>query len=219
MMVSHALRFAIASLVASTALIHASNVQGQDSAASRMRPLGSPSAVDQYQSRMQNAMPSQVRHTAAMQQTSAVGAGPVPTTAPPTPPAAGAPALPTPGPIVGDATPMQAPALAGGFATIDNCHLVTPASGYVASYGDGCAPETIPNITAGSPLAYSIPPAQIAAPAAIPTVTQGLRFMPVPLISFGQERNPVQVGQGLLGQPKAYVPGQPLRNGIRYFFP
>lgn len=40
-----------------------------------------------------------------------------------------------------------------------------------------------------------------------------------PLISFGQSANPVQVGPGLFGQPKAYVPGQGLRNWLRYFTP
>lgn len=40
-----------------------------------------------------------------------------------------------------------------------------------------------------------------------------------PLLSFGQDRNPVQVGQGILGQPVAYVPGQHVRNWIRYLFP
>ncbi len=39
------------------------------------------------------------------------------------------------------------------------------------------------------------------------------------LLSFGQETYPVQIGQGWLGQPVAYVPGQPIRNWIRYIFP
>jgi hypothetical protein len=36
---------------------------------------------------------------------------------------------------------------------------------------------------------------------------------------MGQQQHPVQVGQGILGQPKAYVPGQGVRNFIRYLTP
>ncbi|MDZ4852525.1 MAG: hypothetical protein SGI77_24815 [Pirellulaceae bacterium] len=40
-----------------------------------------------------------------------------------------------------------------------------------------------------------------------------------PLIGFGQDRYNVQLGRGIIGQPVAYVPGQPLRNFLRYIFP
>lgn len=40
-----------------------------------------------------------------------------------------------------------------------------------------------------------------------------------PVVSFGQEKNPVVMGQGIVGQPTAYVPGQPIRNFFRYLFP
>jgi hypothetical protein len=40
-----------------------------------------------------------------------------------------------------------------------------------------------------------------------------------PLIGFGQDNFNVQLGRGIIGQPVAYVPGQPLRNFLRYIFP
>jgi hypothetical protein len=49
--------------------------------------------------------------------------------------------------------------------------------------------------------------------------TFGGASVPRALISLGQQNNAVQVGQGLWGQPVAYVPGQSIRNWVRYFFP
>ncbi len=40
-----------------------------------------------------------------------------------------------------------------------------------------------------------------------------------PLFSLGQEGYNVQVGRGIVGQPTVYVPGQPVRNFLRYLFP
>lgn len=40
-----------------------------------------------------------------------------------------------------------------------------------------------------------------------------------PLISLGQENYNVQLGRGLFGQPTVYVPGQYVRNFLRYIFP
>lgn len=40
-----------------------------------------------------------------------------------------------------------------------------------------------------------------------------------PLLGFGQDRYNVQLGRGIIGQPVAYVPGQPFRNFLRYIFP
>ena len=40
-----------------------------------------------------------------------------------------------------------------------------------------------------------------------------------PLLSLGQEGYNIQVGRGILGQPTVYVPGQPVRNFLRYLFP
>ena len=40
-----------------------------------------------------------------------------------------------------------------------------------------------------------------------------------PLITLGQGAYNAQLGQGILGQPTAYVPGQSIRNFIRYLSP
>jgi hypothetical protein len=40
-----------------------------------------------------------------------------------------------------------------------------------------------------------------------------------PLFGFGQDSFNVQLGRGIIGQPVAYVPGQPFRNFLRYIFP
>jgi hypothetical protein len=40
-----------------------------------------------------------------------------------------------------------------------------------------------------------------------------------PLFSLGQENYNVQIGRGIIGQPTVYVPGQPIRNFMRYIFP
>ena len=126
-----------------------------------------------------------------------------------------------------DLAPMNQPVLSNQFATINNCAGVTGPSNYNASFGSACAPV---GYQAVAP--YQAPPAQIAAPALMPGGTQVLpgsaaivapaALNPAPigsLLTFGQERYPVQVGQGILGQPKAYVPGQTVRNWLRYFTP
>jgi hypothetical protein len=40
-----------------------------------------------------------------------------------------------------------------------------------------------------------------------------------PLFSLGQENYNVQLGRGIIGQPTAYVSGQPIRNFLRYLSP
>ena len=40
-----------------------------------------------------------------------------------------------------------------------------------------------------------------------------------PLFSLGQENYNVQLGRGIVGQPTVYVPGQPVRNFLRYLSP
>jgi hypothetical protein len=40
-----------------------------------------------------------------------------------------------------------------------------------------------------------------------------------PLFSLGQENYNAQLGRGIIGQPTAYVPGQPFRNFFRYLSP
>ncbi|MFG0254754.1 MAG: hypothetical protein ACF787_06605 [Rhodopirellula sp. JB053] len=134
----------------------------------------------------------------------------------------------SPGPIA-DYQPVAPPQLSnGGFATASDCRLITPASNYSAMspYGDTCGcGDVMPTGYAGT---YVPPPAQIPAPAAMPSytvtpppttaVTTPPSAAPVgSLVTFGQETLPVQVGQGLWGQPVAYVPGQRFRNWLRYF--
>jgi hypothetical protein len=115
---------------------------------------------------------------------------------------------------------MAAPQLGGGFATVSNCANVSPPSRYTAASGISC----------GSPIGYATPPpqtyvaptAQTGVPLAAPLGGPASVYPAAPapsLISFGQELYPVQVGQGLWGQPVAYVPGQRVRNWVRYLFP
>lgn len=40
-----------------------------------------------------------------------------------------------------------------------------------------------------------------------------------PLIGLGQDVRQAQLGRGIIGQPVAYMPSQPLRNVLRYLFP
>jgi hypothetical protein len=115
--------------------------------------------------------------------------------------------------------------LDSGFATVGNCPCVTAPVQYASNWEPcGCGPITQtssiqPNQIA-PPIPYAAPvaaPPQYIAPIAAPTgfADVGCR----PLISFGQERYPIVNGYGIIGQPKAYVPGQWFRNFIRYLSP
>ncbi len=117
-----------------------------------------------------------------------------------------------------DFAPLTQPQLGGEFATIGNCNCISGPSSYSAASGLGCGSP----INYNTSQAYVPPPAQIAAPAVLPGgfIAPASNGVPRgPLISFGQDLNPVQVGQGIVGQPVAYVPGQRIRNWIRYIFP
>ncbi len=127
-----------------------------------------------------------------------------------------------------DLTPIAQPQFgSGGYATMSNCNNVSGPSSYSAASGIGCgqvgyqAPiGYAPNLQPPPNLAVApgtIPPPGMLAPAiAIPPRSAA----PVgPLLTFGQSANPVQVGPGLFGQPKAYVPGQGVRNWLRYLTP
>lgn len=124
-----------------------------------------------------------------------------------------------------DYQPLAPPRLSnGGFATTADCRLVTPPSNYTAMspYGGGCGGVAPTGYAAPSPDVP--PPAQIPAPATMPpyaapagTAAVGAAAPVGSLMTFGQETYPVQVGQGLWGQPVAYVPGQRFRNWLRYF--
>ncbi len=221
--------------------------QSLDQPMTRMRPLGAPSAVDQYRPRPQPAQTqmrqanyqSPVRQTVMLQ--GGISSPPLPAdpaapiTLPANPSAVPVPSgqpggvssgamLPFAAPVSSsDVQPMPQPQLGNRFATIDNCNLIVPASGYSAAFGYGCGNEVAPQPYAapqpsGTPLAFTTQPAEFAAPVVMPPNAQ-LGAPMRSLITFGQERNPVQVGQGIIGQPVAYVPGQPLRNWLRYLFP
>ncbi len=132
----------------------------------------------------------------------------------------------------GDYAPLAQPRLGDRFATLGNCRNVSGPSSY-RSDRIRCAPPTGYVTTVGatsSPPVYAPPPAQLGPPTILPPTYDPSLGMPMtagptvipgspgyrPLVSFGQDRFPVQVGQGILGQPVAYVPGQPVRNVIRY---
>ena len=132
-------------------------------------------------------------------------------------------------PPLADYQPLAPPQISnGGFATMGDCRLITPPNGYTAmspyGCGGGCGSGVTPASFNGI---YTPPQAQIAAPAVMPpTSLVPLNQAPTGLASaapvsslmtFGQENYPIQVGQGLWGQPVAYVPGQSVRNWLRYF--
>jgi len=163
------------------------------------------------------------------------GMAPVPRS---TPPATAAPstAVPqnaAPATASGDYAPLAQPQLSTTFATMGNCRNITPPSGYRSDRILTCGPPVSYVTTIGAsvpPPTYLPPPAQIAPTVTLPPTTLPAEAFPLapvqtvipgspgyrPLISFGQERYPVQVGQGIFGQPTAYVPGQSFRNAIRY---
>jgi len=96
----------------------------------------------------------------------------------------------------------------------DACYMVEP---YQANSGCGSPPmaNTPPYI--GLPGTF-IPPTFM--PNQVPqgnvsTGSVGLR----PLIGLGQQNTNVQFGRGIIGQPKAYIPGQYVRNFVRYLTP
>ncbi|MEL7263891.1 MAG: hypothetical protein AAFP69_03630, partial [Planctomycetota bacterium] len=94
--------------------------------------------------------------------------------------------------------------------------LVAPAGYAAPNYGAGTVPPQ-----GQTPLLQ--PPATqpgVGGPslaAANPAGNE--RLAPRPLVTLGQENYPVVVGQGFYGQPAAYVPGQSIRNFLRYLTP
>lgn len=116
-----------------------------------------------------------------------------------------------------DLTPIPSPQLNPNWSTVDNCALVSPPSGYRAQFW-GCGPV----VPAGA-IPYDSP--QIIAPATVMPGSPAAGSLyagsvgPKPLFTLGQERNNVSLGQGIIGQPVAYVPGQYFRNFLRYLSP
>ena len=126
-----------------------------------------------------------------------------------------------------DMVPIARPELNVGFATVGNSCLVSAPSSYVTAMGLGnCAggsyqPTTTQGYIATGPQVASLPQAAASVPSGLVPVTRpSAPGVPKkPLINFGQDKNSVVVGQGLIGQPVAYVPGQCIRNWIRYISP
>ncbi len=131
-------------------------------------------------------------------------------------------------PSSSDFQPIPQPQLGSLYANVDNCACVTGPSGYsAASVGCGTpltyvAPAYGPAPTYGPVLGYAAPPSTLVPPTLMPNQVAPLsqNVAPLPsLFTLGQQYNPVQVGQGIIGQPVAYVPGQTIRNFFRYLFP
>lgn len=147
------------------------------------------------------------------------------------PPASSSVLTPGPASLGGsDYLPLAQPQLQNSFATIDNCNCISGPSTYSAASGIGCgiAPCGYVPQSYAAPQTYAAPPAQIAPQVIMPpSSTVGslaapstANAAPIPsLVTLGQQTFPVEVGQGLWGQPVAYVPGQGFRNWVRYFFP
>lgn len=70
--------------------------------------------------------------------------------------------------------------------------------------------EYAPNT--GTPFSYT-------PPTYFPGAFNGYASQYRPLIGFGQDVRQAQLGRGIVGQPVAYMPSQPLRNILRYLFP
>ena len=126
-----------------------------------------------------------------------------------------------------DLLPIAPPQLDVGFATVGNSCCVSPPSNYVAAMGLGnCSSggyQATPSqnyLATGPRTATPSQNASVVPSGLTPVTTPTARGVPKrPVINLGQNRNAVVVGQGLIGQPVAYVPGQCFRNWIRYIFP
>lgn len=124
----------------------------------------------------------------------------------------------------GDLTPLPQPELNNQFATVDNCACVSAPSSYTAGGIWGCDPPPAAVIypsasTYPAVPIYAPPPAVVVPPTVMPTTLAGTAAPCRPLITLGQGAYNAQLGQGIIGQPTAYVPGQTFRNFIRYLSP
>lgn len=73
------------------------------------------------------------------------------------------------------------------------------------AYQQGCGPTGVP----------TYPISAAPAPYAAPQTAPGAR----PFVPIARMPNQVYISRGLIGQPVVYVPGQPIRNGLRYILP
>ena len=90
--------------------------------------------------------------------------------------------------------------------SVDPC--AQPARGAANAY----APFPYATQPGASPFSY-VPPT------AMSTSNNGYNSGYRSLIGFGQTLNNAYLGRGIIGQPTAYVAGQPFRNFFRYIFP
>jgi hypothetical protein len=66
--------------------------------------------------------------------------------------------------------------------------------------------------TGGTPFSY-VPPTYF------PAMWNSYASQYKPLFGLGQDVRLAQLGRGIIGQPVAYMPSQPIRNIFRYLFP
>ena len=110
------------------------------------------------------------------------------------------------------------PFVSGAPCQYDAYDMVMPASynapGYPVCGGPSVFPAAPP---AGSMGDAYVPPTLTPnyGPGLYSSNNSGYR----PLFSLGQENYNAQLGRGIIGQPTAYVPGQPFRNFFRYLSP
>lgn len=125
---------------------------------------------------------------------------------------------PLPSPPAGDFQPVPRPQLSRNMATIGNCAHISPPSGYSAGGLYDCQPAY-----SYQPWGTPVMPASGNVPIYPPQTLPPGPFVPSPgfrpLFTLGQNPYNAQLGQGIIGQPKAYVPGQSIRNFLRYLTP
>ena len=262
--------FAATAFFVSIPMTAKAQTDAHDAARLRMRPIGSPSAIDRYPSQNNTNASRQTRElgtrqTARMQQYAMPGPNapmlppsssmPLPSggfnppamnsgsmnsgsmnsgaPAPASPPSMTPSNMPAPTSIPtqrlasppprnlptssSDLAPLTQPSLQPDYATMNNCNCVSAPSDYSVVDCGVYSPVSyaVPDAVSSTPV---YPPA--AAPVSGPPQMPPASAAPIgSLITLGQEANLVQVGQGLWGQPVAYVPGQGIRNWLRYFFP
>jgi hypothetical protein len=111
------------------------------------------------------------------------------------------------------------PFVTGPPCQFDAAYMVEPASYSASSCSPSCGGGS--GFATGAP-PYAGIPGNIAPPTYMPNqVPAGLYGNTGwrPLFGLGQDNFNVQLGRGIIGQPVAYVVGQPFRNFLRYVFP
>ena len=88
----------------------------------------------------------------------------------------------------------------------------------------GVAPPSVYMPAAESTLPPTLGPPTLGPPACCPQVVTAAPIAAVPigyrpLVALRPLPPTYAVGRGILGQPKVYVPGQPVRNFVRYLSP